>query len=135
MRSRVVCRDSIEPLLQPCSAAIVCGEVVYVSGIHAVDANGDIVGVGDVAAQTQFVLRNIIHILETAGGSYLDVVFNQIILSDMANYRAMNDAYKYFYPDEPPARSCIGAHLLRPEYLVEIASVAHIRKRNLSAVT
>jgi aminoacrylate peracid reductase len=129
MRSRIVCRGNVEALPQPCSAAIVCDDVIYISGMHAIDANGEIVGVGDIATQTKFVLQMITTIIEAAGGSHRDIVFNQIILSDIANYKAMNDEYGHFYPDEPPARSCIGANLLRPECLVEIASVAHLRKR------
>ena len=38
-----------------------------------------------------------------------DVVFNQIFLSDMAHYQAMNDVYREYFPDEPPARYCIKA--------------------------
>jgi aminoacrylate peracid reductase len=61
-----------------------------------------------------------------AGGSLKDVAFNQIFLKDLADYAAMNEAYREFFPAQPPARYCIRADLVKPEFLVELASVAHL---------
>jgi aminoacrylate peracid reductase len=56
------------------------------------------------------------------------VTFNHIFLSDMSNYGAMNEVYREYFPANPPARYCIRADLVKPEFLVEIASIAHVER-------
>jgi aminoacrylate peracid reductase len=102
------------------------GNTIYVSGTLAIDKEGKTVGVGDARAQTRFILESIRAVLEAAGGSLKDVAFNQIFLKDLADYAAMNEAYREFFPAQPPARYCIRADLVKPEFLVELASVAHL---------
>ena len=100
--------------------------VLYVSGTLAMDAEGNTVGVGDAAAQTRHILESIRSVVEAAGGSMDDIVFNAIFLVDLADYGAMNKVYAEFFPQEPPARYCIRADLVKPEFLVEIASIVHL---------
>jgi aminoacrylate peracid reductase len=87
---------------------------------------GKTVGVGDAKAQTRFILESIRAVLEAAGGSLKDIAFNHIFLKDLRDYAAMNEVYREFFPEKPPARYCIRADLVRPEFLVEIASIAHL---------
>ena len=54
------------------------------------------------------------------------MTFNHIFLSGMSNYGAMNEVYREYFPANPPARYCIRADLVKPEFLVEIASIAHV---------
>ena len=114
------------PPLAPYSPGTKAGNAVYVSGTLALDSNGKVVGANDVKAQTKHVLETIKSVLEAAGGSLKDVTFNHIFLSDLANYAAMNEVYKEYFPANPPARYCIRADLVKPEFLVEIASIAHL---------
>jgi aminoacrylate peracid reductase len=65
-------------------------------------------------------------VLEAAGGSLKDVAFNHIFLKDLKDYAAMNEVYREYFPKDPPARYCIRADLVKPEFLVEIASIAHL---------
>jgi aminoacrylate peracid reductase len=92
----------------------------------AIDKEGKMVGVGDARAQTRFILESIRSVLEAAGGSLKDIAFNQIFLKDLKDYPAMNEVYREFFPAQPPARYCIRADLVKPEFLVEIATVAHL---------
>lgn len=114
------------PPLAPYSPGARAGNVVYVSGTLALDKDGKLVGAGDVKAQTRFVLESIKSVLEAAGGSLKDVAFNHIFLKDLADYAAMNEVYRQYFPATPPARYCIRADLVKPEFLVEISSVAHL---------
>ena len=114
------------PPLAPYSPGARAGTTVYVSGTLAIDKDGKTVGVGDAKAQTRFILESIRGVLEAAGGSLRDVAFNQIFLKDLKDYAAMNEVYREFFPAQPPARYCIRADLVKPEFLVEIASVAHL---------
>ena len=110
----------------PFSPAIRAGDTVYISGTVAVSGEGRIVGVGDVQAQTVCVLESIAAIVEAAGGSMRDIVFNQVFLKDLSDFRDMNRAYAQFFPDHPPARYCVQSPLVRDEFLVEIAAIAYL---------
>jgi aminoacrylate peracid reductase len=100
--------------------------VVYVSGTLPFDKENNVVHVGDAAAQTRHVLETIQRVIETAGGCMDDVTFNSIFITDWANYAAVNAVYAEFFPGEKPARFCIQCGLVKPDALIEIASVAHI---------
>ncbi len=55
-----------------------------------------------------------------------DVVINHVFLTDWSNYAAINSVYAEFFPGAKPARYCIQCSLVKPELLVEIASIAHV---------
>lgn len=105
--------------------------VVYVSGTLPFDENNSVVHVGDAAAQARHVLETIKKVIETAGGSMEDVTFNSIFLTDWAHYAAINQVYAEYFPGEKPARFCIQCGLVKPDALIEIASVAHIGKQEV----
>ncbi|CAI0829058.1 MULTISPECIES: pyrimidine utilization protein C [Serratia] len=100
--------------------------VVYVSGTLAFDKDNNVVHVGDAAAQTRHVLETIKTVIETAGGNMDDVTFNAIFLTDWQNYAAVNQVYAEYFPGDKPARYCIQCGLVKPDALIEIATVAHI---------
>jgi len=116
------------PPMAPYSPGVVADNILYVSGVLAMDASGKTVGAGDATAQTRAVLESIKSIVEAAGGTMADVTMNSIFLKDLTDYAAMNAVYKEFFPSEFPARYCIRADLVKPEFLVEIASIAHLPK-------
>ena len=114
------------PPLAPYSPGTKAGGFIYVSGTLAIGPKGETMYAGDAGAQTRFVLEAIKAVLEAGGGSLRNVVFNQIFLTDLADYGAMNAVYKEYFPEKPPARYCIQAPLVRPEFLVEIATTAYV---------
>jgi aminoacrylate peracid reductase len=114
--------------LAPYSPGTLADGIVYVSGTLAFDKDNNVVHVGDAAAQTRHVLETIRSVIETAGGSMADVTFNSIFITDWANYGAVNKVYAEYFPGPKPARYCIQCGLVKPDALVEIASVAHINK-------
>ena len=126
MPKTVVIPKGSAPPLAPYSPGTKSGNAVYVSGMLALDAAGQIVGLGDVRAQTKVVLESVKSVLEVAGGSLEDITLNAIFLKDLADYKAMNEIYAQYFPQNPPARYCIQAVLVKPEFLVEISSIAHL---------
>lgn len=74
------------------------------------------------------VLETIRKVIETAGGTMADVTFNSIFITDWKNYAAINEIYAEFFPGDKPARFCIQCGLIKPDALVEIATIAHIAK-------
>ena len=116
------------PPLAPYSPGFRSGSLVCTAGMLSMDAAGNVVGAGDVRAQTRQVLENIRDVLEAAGGSLEDIVYNMIFLADLGDYQAMNEVYGSYFPENPPARACVQAGLVKPEFLVEIAATAMIDK-------
>ncbi|MDW8846595.1 pyrimidine utilization protein C [Erwinia sp. MMLR14_017] len=102
--------------------------IVYVSGTLPFDKDNNVVHVGNAAAQTRHVLETIKSVIETAGGTLDDVTFNSIFVTDWSNYAAINSVYAEYFPGEKPARFCIQCGLVKPDALIEIASIAHIGK-------
>ncbi|WP_158809582.1 pyrimidine utilization protein C [Beijerinckia sp. L45] len=114
--------------LAPYSPGTTADGIVYVSGTLPFDKDNNVVHVGDAAAQTRHVLNLIKSVIETAGGTMADITFNSIFLTDWANYGAINAVYAEFFPGDKPARYCVQSGLVKPDALIEIASVAHVGK-------
>ena len=112
--------------IAPYSAAAKAGNTVYVSGVLALGEGGIVLHVGDAAAQTRAVLDTIKTTLEAAGATMADIAFNHIFLKDLADYAAFNSVYAEYFPGSKPARYCIKTELVKPDCLVEIASIAHL---------
>ena len=112
----------------PFSPGTLADGVVYVSGTLAFDKDNNVAHVGDAEGQTRQVLETIKSVIETAGGTMEDVTFNMIFLKDWADYPALNKVYAEYFPGPKPARYCIQCGLVRPDFLVEIASIAHVGK-------
>ena len=126
MTHEVIIPSGSAPPLAPYSPGVKAGETVYVSGVLAMDADGNTVGSGDIKAQRRHVIESICNVVEEAGGTLADIAFNQIFLADLNDYAGMNEVYGNYFGDNPPARYCIKAELVKPEFLVEISSIAHL---------
>jgi len=103
--------------------------IVYVSGTLPFDKDNNVVHIGDAAAQTRHVLSTIQGVIAEAGGTMDDVTFNMIMLKDWSDYAAINVVYAEFFPGVKPARYCIQCGLVKPDALIEIASIAHVGKQ------
>jgi len=108
----------------PYSPGTKAGNLVFVAGMLALDANGQIVGRGDIGAQTRQVLDNVKAIVEAGGGRMSDITKTTVYITDMANFATMNELYKSYFPSEPPARATVKADLVNKDFLVEIDAIA-----------
>lgn len=115
--------------IAPFSPGTLADGIVYVSGTLAFDKDNNVACVGDAEGQTRIVLETIKSVIETAGGTMDDVTMNHIFLKDWSDYAALNKVYAEYFPGDKPARFCIVCGLVRPDFLVEIATIAHIGKR------
>ena len=101
------------------------GRTVYVSGQVSMDAEGNVVGEGDVEAQTQKVLENVVAVLESAGGNLDDVVKVTVFITDMAHYDRIHEVRRRFFQEPYPASSMVEVSaLIDPRLLVEVEAVA-----------
>jgi 2-iminobutanoate/2-iminopropanoate deaminase len=123
-RIESVTTDNAPQAIGPYSQAVVVDGWVYCSGQIALDpATGQVV-VGDVAAQTERVLRNMAAVLEAAGASLASVVKTTVFLADMADFAAMNEVYGKHFGSHRPARSTVAAAGLPRSVRIEIDCVA-----------
>ncbi len=106
------------------SQAVRSGSIVATAGQIAFDVDGNVVGEGDIGAQTRQTLANVRGALEAAGASLDDVIKTTVFLADMSDYRGMNEVYNEVFGDSAPARSTVQAALVRPALLVEIEALA-----------
>ena len=102
------------------------GGLVFTAGQVAWDATGYVTGIGDVRAQTEQTLRNVIAVLEEAGASLDDVLKCNVYLKDMNDFQIMNEEFAKVFPDRPPARTTVQTPLAEPEMLVEIEVDARV---------
>jgi 2-iminobutanoate/2-iminopropanoate deaminase len=110
----------------PYSPAIVAEGFVFVAGQGPVNPKTNELELGDVQLETRRTLENIRLILSAAGSSLRDVVRVGVFLADMNDFAAMNEVYREFFPEAPPARTTVGAQL--PKIKVEIDCIARVRK-------
>jgi 2-iminobutanoate/2-iminopropanoate deaminase len=102
------------------------GGLVYTSGQVAWDDHGELVGLGDPAAQARQVLSNVESVLREGGATLGDVLKCNVYLADIRHFQAMNEVFATFFPTDPPARTTVQALLAEPEMLVEVEAVAWI---------
>ena len=103
------------------SRAVRVGNVVYVSGTTASDANGAIVGLNDPAAQTRQCLKNIEAALKQAGASLKDVVRTRLYVTDISAWEAYGRVHGEVFGEIRPATAMVEINnLISPEMMVEI---------------
>ena len=108
----------------PYSQAVEIAGTLYISGQIPLDPVTMKVVEGGIQEQTNQVLKNIWAILNEAGYDYRDVVKSTCLLSDMANFKAMNEIYSKYYTENPPARAAFAVKELPLGVLIEIETIA-----------
>jgi 2-iminobutanoate/2-iminopropanoate deaminase len=112
----------------PYCQAVVAGDWVYCSGQLALDPDeAQMVGGGDIATETEQVLKNLDAVLEKAGASRGDVVKATVYLTDMDEFSKMNQVYAAFFEGlVPPARATVQVAALPKGAKVEIDFTARV---------
>jgi 2-iminobutanoate/2-iminopropanoate deaminase len=101
--------------------------LVFCSGQIPLDAaTGEFVGTGDVRAQTEAVMRNLVAVLAAAGTSFAAVVKTTIFLADLRDFAAVNEIYGRYVTERPPARATVQVAGLPRGALVEIDAIAAV---------
>ncbi len=124
MEKTVISTNNAPAAIGPYSQAIRAGNLVFVSGqIPIIPATGELVQ-GDIRLQTRQALENLKHILAAAGASLDSVLKTTVFMKDLNDYSAINDVYKEFFANKPPARAAVQAARLPRDVGVEIEAIA-----------
>ncbi|MBS0010940.1 MAG: RidA family protein [Bacteroidales bacterium] len=110
--------------LGPYSQAVEINNTLYISGQVGIDPESGSMAEGGIREQTEQVMKNIGAILSEAGYSYTHVISSTCLLSDMSDFKAMNEVYAVYYPENQPSRAAFAVKELPLGALVEIVTVA-----------
>jgi len=99
--------------------------LLFISGLTARDADGDIVGIDDVARQTRQILERLDATLRAAGGTLEDIASVVVYVADATDFDAIHTVRREFFPVDPPASTMVEVkRLVDPRCLIEINAVA-----------
>jgi 2-iminobutanoate/2-iminopropanoate deaminase len=126
MTKQIVRATNAPQPIGPYSQGTMAAGFLFVSGQAAIDSkSGQLVG-SDIEAQTKQALTNVRNIIEASGRLTMsDIVKVSIFLKTMEDFKKMNEVYKSFFAQNPPARTTIEAKLPSPNMLIEIDVIAY----------
>ena len=105
--------------------AVEASGFLYISGMLPVNADGELVGTGDVVRQSEQVLDNVGAVLQAIGATFGDVVRVGVYVRDMADRELINTVRRRYFGDARPASTLVEVSALaNPDALVEIEAVA-----------
>ncbi|MDR1112495.1 MAG: RidA family protein [Bacteroidales bacterium] len=121
---KVIHTEQAPKAVGPYSQAIEANGMLFVSGQIPVNPISGVVDAADIMGQTKQSLENLKAILAEAGYDLNDVVKTTCLLSDIANFKPMNEVYATYFTDNPPARAAFAVKDLPMGVLVEIEAIA-----------
>ena len=124
----VIKTDKAPGAIGPYSQGYKAGDYIFVSGQGPLDPQTGKVKGDTIEEQTRQTLENIKAILQANGASMKDVVKVTVVLTDLSNFKPMNEVYKTFFSEPFPARITYGASLALTRMLVEIDAIAYVGK-------
>ncbi|MGF7060208.1 RidA family protein [Brassicibacter mesophilus] len=108
----------------PYSHAVESGDTIYLSGQTPIDSSTGKLIEGGIAAQTEQCFRNLFNVLEAAGLTPDDVMKVNVFLTNMDDFKAMNEIYQKQFSTPYPSRTTIGVASLPLGAMIEIEMIA-----------
>lgn len=132
---KVVLRsDKIYPPIGPYSQMVGHGNLIYFSGLIALNQAGTAIEGATIEEQTRRVLDYIGAGLESQGLTFDDVLSSTVYMQDLNEFAAMNRIYAGYFRRNPPARATIQVARLPRDAKIEISIVA-ARKSSCAPIT
>jgi len=128
----IISTDLAPKAIGPYSQAIKANGLLFISGQGAINPETNVYEPMPIEQETEQALKNVKAILESAGSTMADVVKVTVFLKDMKEFSLMNEVYKKYFVDNPPARSAIEASNLPKGFKVEIEAIALVDNPSLS---
>ncbi len=113
------------------SRAVRVGKVVEIAGTTAVDSDGQIVGVGNIGAQTEYIFKKIDDVLKEAGSSMSDVIRTRMYITDINDWEVVTRIHGDIFSEIKPVSTLVEvSRLIDKELLIEVEVSAVINNRN-----
>lgn len=121
---KIINTENAPEAIGPYSQAIKSGNLLFISGqIAIVPGTGQILR-EDIEQETSQVLKNIRTIVNSAGGEMEDIVKTTIFLTDISQFERVNEVYKGFFRENPPARATVEVSNLPEDSSIEVEAIA-----------
>ena len=108
----------------PYSQAMDCGEFVFCSGQSPLGPETGLLVEGGIEEQARQMFANIKAVLNAAGLDFANVVKTTVFMTDLTQFATLNGIYAQYFPENPPARSCVEVSSLPKGALVECEVIA-----------
>ena len=122
--SKVVFAPGAPAAVGPYSHAVDCGEFVFLSGQVPLVPETGVLAEGGIEGQARQMFANIRAVLEACGLSFENVVKTTVFMTDLADFGKLNEIYAEYFPENPPARSCVQVAALPKGAMVETEVIA-----------
>lgn len=127
MSKKIIRTENAPAAIGPYSQAVRVGNLLFTSGqIPFVPSTGELVS-KDIKEQTKQCLENIRGILAEAGTGFENCIKCTIFIKDMNQFGQINEVYGSYFPENPPARSCVEVARLPKDVDIEIEAIALIK--------
>ncbi|KUO50454.1 MAG: hypothetical protein APF76_07285 [Desulfitibacter sp. BRH_c19] len=127
MKKEILFTDKAPKAIGPYSQAIRVGGFLFTSGQIPINpVTGDLV-IADIQKETVQVLENLKAVVEEAGATLNDVIKTTIFIKDMDQFALINETYAKYFPENPPARSCVEVARLPKDVNVEIEAITALK--------
>ncbi len=128
MKKHIVKTSEAPQAIGTYSQAVKVDNAIYLSGQIALDpASGQLIA-GDVRAQIERVFANLAAVAKAGGGTLADVVKLNVYLTDLGNFRAVNEIMARYFREPYPARAAVGVAALPRGAAVEMDAVMVLAK-------
>lgn len=125
MKKEVILTENAPLPKGPFSQAIRAGNFLFLSGQGAWDPKtGKLLAHGDIAAQTEIIIKNMLAILKAGGCSLDNVVKVIVFINDLSNFNSFNNVYKKYFVENPPARTTVEIGNFEEGMCIEIDVIA-----------
>ena len=124
MKLEIISTNNTPAAIGPYSQAVKAGNILFCSGQIPLDPTSGEIVQGDIVAQAERVIENIIAMLAAAGAELTNVAKTTIYLSDMGDFVAVNEVYGRYFSQHKPARSTVAVKGLPRGALLEIEVTA-----------
>lgn len=108
----------------PYSHMVEAGGFLFLTGIDPIDLDKGLIVTDDIVKATQISLENMQRLLESVGSGLHKVVKVTVFMRDMADFNKLNEVYARFFPEHPPARTCVAVKEVPGNFPLKIECVA-----------
>ncbi len=123
---KIISTNDAPSAIGPYSQATLCKPFLFVSGQLPINPLTGEMAKADIQEQTEQCIKNLVKVIEAAGGDYYDILKTTVYLKDMNDFSLMNEIYSQTFQDNPPARVAVEVSRLPKDALVEIDAIAYI---------
>lgn len=117
-------QENIPAPIAPYSPGVLVNGTLFISGQIPINPSKNEMITGDIKAQTRQVMENVGSVLKSFGFDYTDLVKCTIFMTNMDNYKAINEVYGSFFEGDFPAREAVQVVRLPKDAEVEISGIA-----------